>query len=213
METNFYNSAWNSVAFRFTTSYGRLEAVGGFAYHTSVADRNGSQRLAEVVLYDKRLTNEELAAGQSYLRIKWGLDALQRSMTNYVSVVVADGAALDLGGTNQYFAAISGEGVVSNGTLSVSKLVADPLVAPLTLDGTFSVCEGMEVEVSNFSSVGADLMIPVMACGAVENSAFLRSAVFTGDSSWADSYKARLVYADGMLFVKFIPRGMILIVK
>ena len=213
METNFYNNAWNSVAFRFTTIYGKIEAVGGFAYHNSVLDRNGSQRLAEVVLYDKRLTDDELALGQAYLRIKWGLDAFQRSMTNHVSVALAAGAALDLGGTNQYFECVSGAGVVSNGTLSVSKLVADPLVAPLTLDGTFSASEGMEVEISNFSSVGPDCLIPVVACAAVENRSLLRSAVFTGDMSWAGRYKAKLVYADGVLSVKFVPRGMILIVE
>jgi hypothetical protein len=187
--------------------------VGGFAYCNDTSDRNGSQRLAEVVLYDKRLTDDELAAGQAYLRIKWGLDAFQRSMTNRVSVVVADGAALDLGGGEQYLECVSGAGVVSNGTLSVSKLVADPLVGPLALDGTFSASEGMEVEVSNFSSVGQDGKIPLVACGAVENLSLLRSAVFSGDMSWAGCYKAKLVYEDGMLSVKFVPRGMVLIVE
>ena len=210
---SFYNNAWNSVAFRFMASYGRIEAVGGFAYCNTVPDRNGSQRLAEVVLYDKRLTDDELASGQAYLRIKWGLDAYQRSMTNHVSVVVADGAALDLGGGEQYFESISGAGVVSNGTLSVSKLVADPLSAPPSLDGTFSASEGIEVEISNFSSVGDSLRIPVLECGSVDNAELLRTAEFTGDLSWTGMYKAKLVYADGVVYVQFKPRGMILIVK
>ena len=134
-------------------------------------------------------------------------------MTNHVSVALAAGAALDLGGTNQYFECVSGAGVVSNGTLSVSQLVADPLAGPLVLDGTFSASEGMEVVISNFSSVGPDGLIPVVACAAVENRSLLRSAVFTGDMSWAGRCRARLVYEDGVLFVKFIPRGMILIVE
>ena len=212
-ETNFYNNAWNSVAFRFTSAYGKVEAVGGFAYCNTVSDRNGSQRLAEVVLYNKRLTDAELSAGQAYLRIKWGLDAFQRSMTNHVSVVVADGAALDLGGGEQYFESISGAGVVSNGTLSVAKLVADPLSAPPSLDGTFSASEGIEVEISNFSSVGDSLRIPVLECGSVDNAELLRTAEFTGDLSWTGMYKAKLVYADGVVYVQFKPRGMILIVK
>ena len=212
-ETNFYNNGWNSVAFRFMSAYGTTEAVGGFAYCNNVLDRNGSQRLAEVVLYDKRLTDDELAAGQAYLRIKWGLDAFQRSMTNRVSVVVADGAALDLGGGEQYLECVSGAGVVSNGTLSVSKLVADPLVGPLALDGTFSASEGLEVELANVASVGEGLRIPVLECTSVENAELLRTAVFTGDQSWAGMYRAKLVYSDGVVYVQLKPRGMILIVE
>ena len=210
MDTNFYNDAWNSVAFRFTSGYGKIEAVGGFAYHDTVVDRNGSQRLAEVVLYDKRLTDEELAAGQAYLRIKWGLDNFQRSMTNHVSVALAANAALDLGGADQYFECVSGAGVVSNGTLVVSKLVADPLVGPLALDGTLKLDAPPVVELRNLSHA-SDRLVPVVACGAVEGAENLRSAAFVGEVP--EAHTPRLIYRDGILYATIKPVGAVLFVR
>ena len=212
-ETNFYDDAWNSVAFRFAKEYGTLEAVGGFAYSNDHADRNGSQRLAEAVLYDRRLSDDELAAGQEYLRIKWGLDAFQRSMTNRMSVAVPAGAALDLGGAVQYLECVSGAGVVSNGTLSVSKLVADPLAGPLTLTGTFSASAGIEVDVSNLSSAAGGMVIPILECDSVDNAELLRSATFAWNPSWVGRYRARLLYEDGVVCVKFYPRGLGMVLR
>ena len=57
------------------------------------------------------------------------------------------------------------------------------------------------------------LRIPVLDCASVDNAELLRTAVFTGDQSWAGMYRARLVYADGVVYVQFKPRGMLLIVK
>ena len=127
--------------------------------------------------------------------------------------IVADGAALDLGGTNQYFQCVSGAGVVSNGTLVVSKLVADPLVGPFTLDGTLLLEAPPVVEIRNFSPSDGPSILPIASCGAFEGAEFLRAATFTGDRSWEGLYRARLVYRNGTLAVEFRPRGMILVVE
>ena len=79
--------------------------------------------IAEVILFDRALTQGERAGIEAYLRAKWftgGSDAVLSAG----AVAVAEGAVLDLGGTDQTLTALSGSGTVSNGTLAVTGTIA-----------------------------------------------------------------------------------------
>ena len=192
----------------------------GFAF---VSDRStagyekwrGGQRLAEVLVYNRALGDEERESVNNYLRTKWGVYGYQALPTNATSVAVASGATLDLCGREQYVAAISGAGTVQNGTIVVGTLLADPTLTDRpTVDGTLALEDGVVVRIENAGEISASTAIPILSATAVTGIAETRSTlVFAGDTSWAGAYSARLAFEDGTLFLKFKPRGFTLLVK
>lgn len=186
----------------------------GFAFAegswNGVATR-GRQRLAEVLVYNRALGAEERESVENYLRSKWGVYGYQASPTNMASIALASDAVLDLGGNEQYVAALSGAGVVSNGVLYAGTLAADPTAtAQPAFDATSSLAigPGQRVVVSNAVSVASGTTIPVMT-GAVSGTENLSSAVVEIEGVTVPGGVApRLRYADGTLFVKFVSTGM-----
>ena len=77
-------------------------------------------------------THEQIKQAETYLANKWGVSG--RSLSGTAGVGLAAGSLLDLGGTAQAIASLSGSGVVSNGTLTVtdpiSVAVGSMLVIP-----------------------------------------------------------------------------------
>ena len=139
---------------------------------------------------------------------------LHKSASNGASVVLADGAVLDCGGTNQYVAAISGAGTVANGTLTAGALVADA-EAPgcLTVEGTFAVPSGMTVELRNLPEITGTTYVNMLRADSFAGAENLVSAVFVGEAVPSD-VKAKLVLRDGCLAVRFSKiRGSILVVR
>ncbi len=89
----------------------------------------GGQRLAEVIIYEEALTDDEIRQVESYLRVKWGLplavgtdipsDASRSAMT----LTLHTGAVLELGGTQAHaLGALGGIGMVTTGALTVAGL-------------------------------------------------------------------------------------------
>ena len=81
--------------------------------------RSYSGDIAEVVAYDRWLTEEERVAAERYLQNKWGLKEFDESVCSNVlpvatALTVAEGAVLDLAGGWQEVASLSGGGVVTN---------------------------------------------------------------------------------------------------
>ncbi len=74
--------------------------------------------IAEVILFDRALTQGERAGIEAYLRAKWFTGGSD-SVLSAGAVSVAAGAVLNLNGTTQTLTDLSGAGVVSNGTLQV----------------------------------------------------------------------------------------------
>ena len=85
--------------------------------------------IAEVIAYDRWLTDEERIATERYLQNKWGLKEVAANdvFTNLLPVAtaltVADGATLDLAGGYQEVASLSGAGTIANSFETQATLV------------------------------------------------------------------------------------------
>ena len=200
--------------FAFLSSLNYREGPGNYYGHS------GFQRIAEVIIYDTILTDGERLAAEHYLNRKWGLNGFaseQDSPTNLSRLEVGAGAAVDLGGTNQYFAAVSGAGVVSNGTLTASTLVADAAAENvLDVKGTFALPAGAEIDLAGFGSLaGTKVEVPVLSAESFTGEENLSSVRFvSSDGSWdSDRVSVSLRFKDGVLFVSARRGGMTILVK
>jgi hypothetical protein len=78
--------------------------------------------VAEVILFNRALTPPEMMGVSAYLRAKWLISGAQ-PMLSAGNFDVAAGAFVDLGETAQTITNLSGDGCVSNGTLTVNGLL------------------------------------------------------------------------------------------
>ena len=160
------------------------------------------------------LTEAERLQNEAYLRTKWSI-GLHKTAQNEASVALASGAMLDCGGTNQFVAAISGAGTVTNGTLTAGALVADAEAAGcLTVEGTFAVPSGMKVELRNLPEITDTTYINLLRAKSFAGMENLVNAVFVGEPTPDDVRVKLLVHSDGYLAVRLSKiRGMILVVQ
>jgi autotransporter-associated beta strand protein len=101
----------------------------------------GNVQIGEVLVFDTALGDVTRRDVETSLRNKWlgASEAIQPVLPTNGAIRVASGAALDLGGMSQTLAAVSGEGTVSNGLLTVRDSVAPGgtnRVGVLTLPGS-----------------------------------------------------------------------------
>ncbi|MDD4018984.1 MAG: autotransporter-associated beta strand repeat-containing protein, partial [Kiritimatiellae bacterium] len=210
------SGGWDLISMNITNVAYQTSNADGFAFDGRTINNTndyvtymGCQRLAEVLIYNRKLTDGECVATENYLRRKWGYKGTQMSMTNAASVSVAAGAALDLGGTNQYVAAISGAGTVTNGTLAIGTLVADPTLASLPefKDVTVAIEAGQKVTVANAGTITRNTVITILACESITGLENLETAIIAGVPD--DRFTVKLVFENGVLGVKFLPKGLI----
>ena len=216
------SGTWDLISMKITSVDNPTTCADGFAFDgrtltsaTQMKDYMGGQRLAEVVIYNRALGDDELAAAEEYLRVKWGFNGTQSAPTNSVSVSLAAGSVLDLNATNQYLSAISGEGVVSNGVLAAGTIVADPTAATPTFDASASLAiePGQRIVVANAASMEPGATVVVFE-GNLVGAENLPSAVLEFEGEPCPGYvKARLKYENGVLYVQFKPRGSLLLVR
>ena len=214
------SGGWDLVAMRIVNTSYPTSNADGFAFDGRTLDDNslqtymGCQRLAEVLIYNRKLTDEEFAATEEYLRMKWGLAGTYPALTNAAEIDLAAGAVLDCGGTNQYVAALSGAGVVSNGVLAVGTLAADPTAETPAFDSSASLAiePGQRIVVSNASmEPGATVVVFEGDVVGAEN---LPDAVLEFAGAPCPGYvRPRLRYENGVLFVKFLPRGLAITIR
>lgn len=171
----------------------------------------GCQRLGEVLVYNRRLTSEELDGTEAYLKLKWGLCNAVPAGETSTGVQVDIGATLDLAGTTQYLAVIGGSGAVSNGCVRTAKLVYDfEQPQPLSAD-VFQFADSFTVEFRNVPSALEIGSIPLVTANAFVDAEKLVSATFSGEPL-PSSVNARLVVRDGTLFLR-ISGGLMLLVR
>ena len=172
----------------------------------------GNQRLAEVIVYDRELTDEERVSNEHYLQRKWRL-GVRGAVGNDATLALAADATLDCGGVSQYFAAVGGEGTVVNGTLETAKVTADAASAGLDVQGTFVIPEALTVEVRNLSATGdLPMFIPILKATTYVGRENLATAVFTGESRPGGANQYRLVIRRGILGAA-LPTGALLILR
>ena len=185
-------------------------SASAFASDTrGVAGRQGHQRLAEVVIYNRRLGDEELAAAEAYLNLKWGLNDAILPGDAEVDVIVDADATLDLGGTNHVVRSVSGAGTVEGDvqTKGLAYDFDDPQM--LTVDGTFAFGEGFSVAITG--TVPADLPntgVKILSATAFANKEnFSRTAVTGVDT---EKYVLKL-RKDGLYLAPVT--GLLLLVR
>lgn len=216
------SGSWDLVSMNIADTGHPTSNADGFAFDGRTIDnggglesRLGCQRLAEVILYKRSLTDAERESVEAYLCAKWRLGGTLAT-TNGMDVALAAGATLDLGGRRQYLASVTGAGTIRNGTLALGTLIADPTLDLPTYaaDAVLEVVEGQHVFVRN-AAVTQDTIITIANCtlAASVTRKLLRTAVFSFENCTGAVEGARLVIRDGCLKVRFERRGTVLIVR
>lgn len=185
--------------------------------------RWGGQRVCEVLAYSRCLTDDELGRLEAYLQAKW----FGRAYRDYVaagmgSVDVAASAVLDLGGERRTADSVSGSGVISNGTLLVTGMLAP---SNLTVKGGVAFADGatlaadlrtggtpLSVEGSvSFSTSGTVSL--TLATRPTGEWTLLTATSFSGDpAGWTLNvtpalpvgFRSRIFLQDGALKVRFL---------
>lgn len=195
------SGGWDQLSMVLKGGYTDAE---GFAFDgRTITDgvylnRSGGQRLAEVVIYDRSLTDAERLQMETYLRSRWGL-GVHASAENAASVDLAAAAVLDLSGSTQYVASVTGGGTVRNGTLVPGALVADAAATAWpTVTAALAFQAPQEIELRNLPDNQKHLWIPVLV---PSSNVTLPSTVFTGDEVHP-GYGAHLRLRDGVLGVE-----------
>lgn len=217
------SGGWNIIAWD-TKKSSRMATADGFGFDRSIVDGStwsdsngwrmtGQQRLAEVLFYNRTLTEAERETTEAYLKAKWGLLGVRMSVTNATAVVLADGAYLDMDGKSQYLASLGGTGSVVNGSdaeLTLGAIAHDCASdARLSIASTVVIEEGFAVHFENFPADGSDVLWKIAdVSGSVRRMNGSRIAV----TGVPDGLKARIRLRDGGLYVEF-SKGLMLIMR
>ena len=218
------SGGWDLISMNIVNTTWPTTNAEGFAFDGRVISENpggmvdymGSQRLAEVLIYNRKLTDEETRSVEAYLAQKWRYKGTNAETTNSVEVVLGDGTSLDLGGNRQYLASLSGSGSVKNGLLAAGRLTADaesgehPVFAA---DAGFSVERGMRVCVVNAQNVEAGDSVTIVECADMAGTENLSGCVIEDDGSVPHYLKVRLSYADGKLKAVFRAKPTFIIIR
>ena len=184
---------------------GRSRKASGATNH----EYNGHQRLAEVIVYDRRVSDEERVRIENYLRSKW-LFGVHPAAEN-VTVNVAADASLVLGGA-QRFAGLTGAGTVE-GDISAMRLVADgAATAWPTVNGTFTIPEGVTVDFSNVDASTLPVEVKILTATSVAGYEFAKNVSYTGVTLGAGD-KVNLRFRNGALSAVIKPGGSLILVR
>lgn len=217
---------WDLISMKLQPDAPHPTNADGFAFDgralrgtAGYVNWTGGQRLAEVLIYDRVISEDERSAVEAYLRRKWGYLGAQSDPVNSAVLNAEEGAVVDLGGTNQYFAAVTGTGTFVNGSLSVGTFTADTALSIADLpvvEGKVRLEPGQKVEVRGLASLGENLRIPLMSCTGLEAVEYSRDPTVTGtaeDLAVLERYRARIVFENGVMYFKLVPYGTVIVVR
>jgi len=237
--TNVLNGGYQLVE-THTTADARADGLA-FDRVTTIGDRRGGQRLAEILIYNRPLTDEERLEVDAHLKWKWfgiqprtDLLVMPPDGASADTVRVAAGATFELGGFTQNTRELAGGGTISGGTVSVSGVVnlSDPASGTLTVNGdlviedgaTVLVGDGNTVDVNGTLTVGGHGLIawpegvtPVVGRTAVFTYDMIEGAgnlsLWTGTENYASRFHMR-AYADaGTVYVLVKPQGTLMLLN
>ena len=213
------SGGWNIVS--MVISGGASTAAEGLAYDPRVLEasplqipRAGSQRLAEVLIYNRALDNTEVQKVTNYLRAKWMPD-YEHSFESTASLSLSPESTFDCGGATRHIAVISGSGSITNGSIMASRILYDAAVGSgVQVHGTFVLPERLEIEFQNLAAGGAlsGQAFRVIGAESIAGIDNLSSVSVVGDAIPADA-KISVRWQDGYLTVKFMNRGTLFILR
>jgi len=233
--TNVLNGGYQLIE---TLATARARA-DGLAMDRNFTNRRGGQRLAELLIYNRAISDSERLTVEAYLNWKW----FGRKTSNSLfmppagaaadTVRVAAGASLELGGFTQNTRALVGSGTVSGGNLSVTGLVdlSDPDAGTLTLNGDLTLADGVTVQVNPGRTVDVNGKLTIGGSGLIEwpdaPLAVGNTALFTYDTLagadklalWhsvdpaASHFYVRAFASAGTVYVSVMPRGTLILVN
>jgi hypothetical protein len=209
-------NTWHVMNMSFKDTVATSPTASGFAFDSRIMTQvngwkdfkkySGNQNLAEVIFYDRVLSEQERKETEAYLQIKWGL---RSGKPENAMFCISEGATLDLGGVEHELPSICGPGTIANGSLAVSKLTADAAVSEIpTLDGEVALKGPVIVDLKNITPTTSE--IPILR--AVSVSGNLKNVVFEGDGMPPVS-RLRLCFQNGVLFVKILNSGFSVILR
>ena len=177
----------------------------------------GQQRLAEVLFYDRALTDAERIRNENYLRRKWGLMDTRSAVANAAKVSLAADATLDLDGKDQYLGELGGVGSVVNGKTNVLTLAAVRIdcdaAGSLDVGAALKFDEGFKVVFENFPADGVARTWTLARALSVVSRPLSRDLVIEG-ATGLEGYRPKLaVAADGTVTLGFVGDGFLLMVK
>ncbi len=163
-------------------------AIGDYWGSSQWISRYYRGEVAEILVYDRKLTDVERQTVEAALMAKWFPASGGAVLPQTAAVSVAAGATLDLAGGAVTVAALSGSGAVSNGLLTVTGDVAP--------DGTLSLPAAPSLTGSLTLDVGGDGSCDRLAVsGALDVSGLTLLLNLPGSAPSANSYT--LVTAPG----------------
>ena len=147
------------------TAGGSLAADGTeklyMGYRRQYASPTKKGILAEQLVFDKVLTDEEQTAVANYLKAKWyTVPEVDMSLLPANIAFEGENAVYDLGGGNWIFDGIAGAGTISNANVIVTGDIVitvkdDGTVGPLVIDGTLALGAGAKLVVKNAKKLPA----------------------------------------------------------
>jgi hypothetical protein len=210
---------WDLLSMNMSAS-GNATQAEGFAFDGRVLNptpsqlgRVGGQRLAEVLIYDTHLTDEEIRNTENYLISKWNF-MTQNAVAENVEVEIANGATLDLGGMRQEVGSISGAGIIANGTVVPNAIAANSSGAYITSTANLELPQEMIIDISeiDLSGVSTEISIPLIKASSVTG---LDNEFIYVSSGNANVFKYSLSWDSktGLLSVKVSKLGLTILIK
>jgi hypothetical protein len=233
--TNILNGGYQLIETHCTDN----TRADGLAMDRAFTDRRGGQRLAELLIFSRSVTEGERTLLDAYLNWKWFGRTTPHSLFMPPDGAVADtvrvatGATLELGGFTQDTRALVGGGTIGGGNLSVTGLVdlSDPDAGTLSVNGDLTLADGVTVQVGPGNTVDVNGMLTINGSGLIEwpdvSPAVGSTAIFTYDTLagannlalWdsedpAVSHYSVHVYAnEGTVYVSVSPKGTLIIIR
>ena len=187
-------------------------SASGFCNDRNRAWRNatGGQRLAEAIIYEEALSDDEIRQVESYLRVKWGLplapetDVPNDTAVSAMRLTLLNGAVLELGGSQKHaIGTLGGVGSVTTGALTVAgikQVSSADGSAVLALAGSLKVTAPAAWSLA----VTAGDPVPVQAAGGITFEGGVTLTV-SGGASLADGPHLLAAAVDGSALTGFVP--------
>jgi len=209
--TTGLSGGWDIVSCCLREDAAKAASADGCAYvggHRDNQWKCGFQNLAELLVYNRRLSVDEVCGVESFLAGKYGLNigAVERTFTNGLNVTVSSGATLESSGRSRYVDGVSGGGSLV-GRFAIGNYTAGD--APVGIDGTLLIPEGVTVDVSDLDG---DVQMAVLAqATSYDGWENLDKAVFVRDGQVVTgTYRLRV--KNGQLCV-FLRTGFVITVR